>query len=220
MSSTIELDIVSAEASIFNGKVTFVSVTGAVGELGIQPGHSPLLTSLKPGQIRATLADGTVEVFYMSGGMLEVQPNMVSILADTAVRAEDLDEAAVIAAKQRAEKIVQQKVEGIEYSKALSELAEAAAQLHAITTLREKLKKMHEPCQAGLVPFFTAQTRPGRKRQEARLACASNWRFHGTEYCYSCRREGKTYGITDSKGDAFVRWRIDVRARCENRAIT
>ena len=143
MSSTIELDIVSAEASIFNGKVTFVSVTGAVGELGIQPGHSPLLTSLKPGQIRATLADGTVEVFYMSGGMLEVQPNMVSILADTAVRAEDLDEAAVIAAKQRAEKIVQQKVEGIEYSKALSELAEAAAQLHAITTLREKLKKMH-----------------------------------------------------------------------------
>src|SRR3990167_2046892 len=142
MSSTIELDIVSAEASIFNGKVTFVSVTGAVGELGIQPGHSPLLTSLKPGQIRATLADGTVEVFYMSGGMLEVQPNMVSILADTAVRAEDLDEAAVIAAKQRAEKIVQQKVEGIEYSKALSELAEAAAQLHAITTLREKLKKM------------------------------------------------------------------------------
>ncbi len=141
--NTIELDIVSAEASIFNGKVTFVSVTGAVGELGIQPGHSPLLTSLKPGQIRATLVDGTVEVFYMSGGMLEVQPNMVSILADTAVRAEDLDETAVIAAKQRAEKIVQQKVEGIEYSKALSELAEAAAQLHAITTLREKLKKMH-----------------------------------------------------------------------------
>lgn len=140
---TIELDIVSAEASIFNGKVTFVAVTGAVGELGISPGHSPLLTALKPGQIRATLADGTEEVFYMSGGMLEVQPNMVSILADTAVRAEDLDEAAVIAAKQRAEKIVQQKVEGIEYSKALSELAEAAAQLHAITTLRDKLKKMH-----------------------------------------------------------------------------
>ncbi len=140
---TIELDIVSAEASIFNGKVTFVSVTGAIGEIGINPGHSPLLTSLKPGQIRATLPDGKEEVFYMSGGMLEVQPHMVSILADTAVRAEDLDEAAVIAAKQRAEKIVQQKAEGIEYSKALSELAEAAAQLHAITTLREKLKKMH-----------------------------------------------------------------------------
>lgn len=140
---TIELDIVSAEASIFNGRVTFVSVTGAIGEIGIHPGHSPLLTSLKPGQIRAILPDGKEEVFYMSGGMLEVQPNMVSILADTAIRAEDLDEAAVIAAKRRAEKIVQQKVEGIEYSKALSELAEAAAQLHAITTLREKLKKMH-----------------------------------------------------------------------------
>lgn len=140
---TIELDIVSAEGSIFNGQVAFVSVTGASGELGIHPGHAPLLTSLKPGQIRVTLPDGREEVFYMSGGMLEVQPHMVSVLADTAVRAEDLDEAAVIAAKQRAEKMVQQKAEGIEYSRALSELAEAAAQLHAITTLREKMKKMH-----------------------------------------------------------------------------
>lgn len=140
---TIELDIVSAEASIFNGEVTFVSVTGSAGELGIHPGHAPLLTALKPGQIHATLKDGKEEVFYMSGGMLEIQPNVVSILADTALRADDLDEAAAQAAKLHAEKILQQKTDGIEYSKALSELAEAAAQLRAITMLRDKIKKLH-----------------------------------------------------------------------------
>jgi F-type H+-transporting ATPase subunit epsilon len=141
--NTIELDIVSAEASIFNGKVTFVSVTGAVGEIGIHPGHSPLLTSLKPGQIRATLPDGKEEVFYMSGGMLEVQPTMVSVLADSALRADDLDEAAAQAAKLHAEKILQEKTDGMEYSRALAELAEAAAQLRAISLLRDKIKKMH-----------------------------------------------------------------------------
>jgi F-type H+-transporting ATPase subunit epsilon len=143
MKKTIELDIVSAEASIFNGKVTFVSVTGTVGELGIHPGHSPLLTALKPGQIRAVLENGSEEVFYMSGGMLEVQPSMISILADTAFRADDLDEAAALTAKSRAEKILQQKVDGIEYSTALAELAEAAAQLRAISMLRDKIKRVH-----------------------------------------------------------------------------
>lgn len=140
---TLELDIVSAEASIFNGEVSFVAVTGSVGELGIYPGHAPLLTALKPGQIRATLKDGKEEVFYMSGGMLEVQPTVVSILADTALRADDLDEAAAQAAKLHAEKILQQKTAGMEYSRALAELAEAAAQLRAISMLRDKIKKMH-----------------------------------------------------------------------------
>lgn len=138
-----QLDIVSAEASIFHGEVRFVSVTGSVGELGIYRGHSPLLTALKPGQIRVMLADGSEEVFYMSGGMLEVQPTMVSVLADTALRADDLDEAAALAAKAQAEKILQEKTDGMEYSKALSELAEAAAQLRAISLLRDKIKKMH-----------------------------------------------------------------------------
>ncbi|EKD77798.1 MAG: F0F1 ATP synthase subunit epsilon [uncultured bacterium] len=140
---TIELDIVSAESSIFNGQVSFVAVTGMAGELGIYPGHAPLLTALKPGQIRAILSDGKEEVFYMSGGMLEIQPTMISVLADTAVRADDLDEAAAVTAKQHAEKILQEKTAGIEYSRALSELAEAAAQLRAISMLRNKLKKMH-----------------------------------------------------------------------------
>ena len=138
---TIELDIVSAEASIFHGDVRFVSVTGLGGELGIHPNHSPLLTALKPGKIHAILKDGTEEVFYISGGMLEVQPKIVSVLADTALRADDLDEAAALAAKAKAEKFLQQKTDGMEYSKALAELAEAAAQLRAISLLKDKLRK-------------------------------------------------------------------------------
>lgn len=139
--NTVQLDIVSAEGSIFHGEVRFVSVSGSAGELGIYPNHSPLLTALKPGQIHVVLKDGGEEVFYMSGGMLEIQPKMISVLADSALRADDLDEAAVLAAKTQAEKVLQQKVEGMEYSKALSELAEAAAQLRAISILRDKLKK-------------------------------------------------------------------------------
>ena len=138
---TLELDIVSAEASVFNGRVSFLSVTGEIGELGINPGHSPLLTVLKPGQIYVKLENGKEEVFYMSGGMLEVQPDMVSILADTALRADDLDEAAAVAAKERAEKILEHRKEGMEYSTFLVDLAEASAQLRAIHLLRNKLKK-------------------------------------------------------------------------------
>lgn len=143
MDKLIELDIVSAEASLFHAEVCFVAVTGGMGELGIYPGHAPLLTSLKPGQIRVTLKEGKEEIFYMSGGMLEVQPTIVSILADTAIRAEDLDEAAAITAKQHAERMLREKTTGIEYSKALAELVEAAAQLRAITLLREKSKHIH-----------------------------------------------------------------------------
>lgn len=138
---TLELDIVSAEASLFHGKVRFVSVTGIGGELGIYPDHSPLLTALKPGKVYAILEDGAEEVFYISGGMLEVQPKIVSILADTAVRADDLDEAAAIAVKEKAEKIIREKADGIEYSKALAELTEAIAQLRAISLLKNKLHK-------------------------------------------------------------------------------
>ncbi|EKD92439.1 MAG: F0F1 ATP synthase subunit epsilon [uncultured bacterium] len=140
---TIQLDIVSAEASIFHGAVRFVSVTGDVGELGIHPGHSPLLTSLKPGQVHAILEDGREEIFYISGGMLEVQPIMVSVLADTALRADDLDEVAALSAKTQAENILREKTTGIEYSTALAELAEATAQLRAISLLREKIKHLH-----------------------------------------------------------------------------
>lgn len=138
---TMELDIVSAEASIFSGRAQFIAVTGKSGELGIYPGHTALLTALKPGQIHATLEDGKEEVFYISGGMLEVQPDTATILADTAVRAGDLDEAAAAAAKERAEKVLEKQKSGVEYSRALTELAEAAAQLRAIAALRKRAKR-------------------------------------------------------------------------------
>lgn len=135
---TMELDIASAEASIFTGRVRFLSATGSVGELGIHPGHTALITALKPGQIRAVLEDGREEVFYISGGMLEVQPTTVTVLADTAVRADDLDEAAARMVKEHAEKVLEKQTAGIEYSRALTELAEAMAQLRAIKAIRKK----------------------------------------------------------------------------------
>lgn len=135
---TMELHIVSAEASIFSGRVKRVVVTGSAGELGLYPGHTALLTSLKPGQVRAILENGKEEVFYISGGMLEAQPEIVTVLADTAVRAADLDEAAAQAAKEHAEKVLEKQTAGIEYSRALTELAEAAAQLRAIRSLRHR----------------------------------------------------------------------------------
>lgn len=138
---TMQLEIVSAEAAIFTGMAEQIIVTGSVGELGIYPGHTALLTSLKPGQIRATLEDGKEEVFYISGGMLEVQPESVTVLADTALRAGDLDEAAAMAAKEDAERRVKDQKAGLEYSKAMTELAEAAAQLRAIQMIRKQAKR-------------------------------------------------------------------------------
>jgi F-type H+-transporting ATPase subunit epsilon len=140
VAATMHLDIVSAQSSLFSGGVEFISVTGSVGDLGIYPGHTALLTPLKPGQIQVILTGGREEFFYISGGMLEVQPHTVTVLADTAVRAADLDEAAAEAAKEHAENKLQKQASGIEYSKALSELAEAAAQLKAIRSLRTRTK--------------------------------------------------------------------------------
>lgn len=138
--SLMQLDIVSAQAAIFSGQVKLLIATGQGGELGIYPGHTALLTALKPGQIRAVLQDDSEEVFYMSGGMLEVQPDCVTVLADTAQRAADLDESAVLAVKEAAERQLSERKAGIEYSKALSELAEAAAQLRAIDMIRRKAR--------------------------------------------------------------------------------
>jgi F-type H+-transporting ATPase subunit epsilon len=138
MAMTFHLDIVSAEEQIFSGLAEMIVVTGALGELGILPGHTPLLTSVKPGFIRVTLQGGKEEIFYISGGMLEVQTQVVTLLADTAIRAEQLDEAAATEAKERAEKALTEKGAEFEYSKAMVELAEAAAQLRTIKELRKK----------------------------------------------------------------------------------
>jgi F-type H+-transporting ATPase subunit epsilon len=139
MPITMHLDIVSAEKEVFSGVVEFVVVTAMLGEVGIKPGHAPLLTILKPGEIRVTLEHGKEEVYYISGGMLEVQPYYTTILADTIERADSLDEAAALAAKQRAEEAMQKRDADVDYSVAVAELARAAAQIRAIQKLRKNL---------------------------------------------------------------------------------
>ncbi len=138
MAMTFHLDVVSAEAPIFSGLVEMLVATGELGELGILPGHTPLLTSLKPGFIRVVEQGGKEDVFYISGGTLEVQQQVVTVLADTALRADHIDEAAAIQAKEQAEKLLSEKSSEFEYGQAMAELAEAAAQLKAIRQLRKK----------------------------------------------------------------------------------
>lgn len=138
---TVHLDIVSAEQAIFSGIVERLVATGDMGQLGIEPGHAPLLTSLKPGPVKITLPGGEVDVFYVSGGMLEVQPHVVTILADTAARAEDVDEAAAQEAAKQAREAMEDQTSEIEYSRAAAELAEAVAQLRTLQAIRKKAGK-------------------------------------------------------------------------------
>lgn len=138
--STLRLDIVSAERQIFSGEAEMVFVTGEMGELGLAPGHAQLLTTLKPGYVRAILPNKEEEVFYISGGMLEVQPYITSVLADTAMRAESIDEAAALAAKEQAEKSLAGKMSAIDIAKATAELAEAAAQIRALQQFKKRAK--------------------------------------------------------------------------------
>jgi len=135
---TIHVDIVSAENEIFSGPAEMVFAPAIMGEVGILPRHAPLLTQLKPGDVRVKLPDGQEEIFYVSGGMLEVQPHVVTVLTDTALRAKDVDEAAALEAKQRAEQAIQDRTSEFEYAKAQAELAEAVAQLQAIQKLRDR----------------------------------------------------------------------------------
>ena len=141
MPYTFHLDIVSAEEEIFSGTVDMLVANGELGELGISPGHAPLLTSLKPGPVKVTKHGGDEEFYYVSGGMLEVQPHVVTVLADTAVRADDVDEAAAIEALKAAEQALHDQSSEIEYSKAAAELAEAAAQLRTLQAIRRKAGK-------------------------------------------------------------------------------
>lgn len=143
MSMTVHCDIVSSEESLFSGLVELVVATGSQGELGITFGHAPLLTDLKPGPIRIVKQDGEEEIFYLSGGFLEVQPNLISILSDTALRADDLDEAAALEAKKQAEQELSNQSGEFDYSRAASQLAVAAAQLRTIDQLRKKLGGKH-----------------------------------------------------------------------------
>ena len=138
MAMTVHCDIVSAEEELFSGLVEMVVAHGNLGDIGILPGHAPLLSDLKPGPVRVIKQGGDEEIFYISGGFIEVQPNMVKVLADTATRAKDIDEAAAQAAVKAAEKALNEKGADFDYGSAAARLAEAAAQLRTIEQLRKK----------------------------------------------------------------------------------
>ncbi len=137
MAETIHVDIVSAEGEIFSGPARMVFAPASQGEVGIAPRHAPLLTLLKAGEVRVQTPEGEEHFFFVGGGALEVQPRKVTVLADTALRAKDIDEAAALAAKQRAEDALKDKVGQIEQAEALAELARAAAQLKVLERLRK-----------------------------------------------------------------------------------
>ena len=141
MATTIHCDIVSAEQQIFSGSAELIVAAGSEGDLGITYGHAPLLTGLKPGPIRIIKQGGIEEVYYISSGYLEVQPKRVTVLADTALRAEDMDEAAALQAKQDAEKNFTNSNGEFDYSAAAVQLAEASAQLRTLQAIRKKIGK-------------------------------------------------------------------------------
>ena len=140
MTSTFRCDIVSAEEEIFHGEATLLVATGEIGELGIAPKHAPLITRLKPGKVVVTLPNGEQLDFAVTGGILEVQPMVVTVLADTVFRAQDIDEAAVRAAKEEAERILAHRGEKMEVAEAQAKLSEALVQLQALERLRKNMK--------------------------------------------------------------------------------
>jgi len=137
MAATIKVDVVSAEESIFDGDARFVALPGEAGELGILPGHTPLITRIRPGAVRIVADNGDEEFVFVAGGILEVQPGAVTVLADTAIRGKDLDEAKAADARKRAEEALQNAGSNLEYATAQAELAYAVAQLAAIQRLRK-----------------------------------------------------------------------------------
>ncbi|HKK14872.1 MAG TPA: F0F1 ATP synthase subunit epsilon [Gammaproteobacteria bacterium] len=138
MAMTMHCDIVSAESEIFSGTVTMVFAPAEMGDVGITPRHSALLTRLRPGEVRVQTAEGQEQMFFVSGGILEVQPHVVTVLADTAMRARDLDEAAALQAKEQAERQLADRRSDFDYARAQAELAEAVAQLRTIQKLRDR----------------------------------------------------------------------------------
>ncbi|WP_372879813.1 F0F1 ATP synthase subunit epsilon [Spongiibacter marinus] len=141
MAMTIHCDIVSAEEEIFSGRAKLIVANGIQGDLGVTYGHAPLLTTLEPGPVRLVLDNGEEQVYYVSGGYLEVQPNVVSILADTALRADDLDEAAALEAQKQAQHAMTNQSADIDYSRAAAQLAAATAQLRTLQQIRKAMGK-------------------------------------------------------------------------------
>ncbi len=141
MAKTVKCEIVSAEEELFTGEVEMLIAAGTLGDLGIAPGHAPLLTQLAPGPVRLILKGNKEEIFYVSGGMLEVQPNCIIILADTGLRANDVDEAAALEAQQEANRLLKEKGSEIDYTAVTAKLSEAAAQLRTIQKIRKQLNR-------------------------------------------------------------------------------
>jgi F-type H+-transporting ATPase subunit epsilon len=141
MAMTMHVDIVSAEAEIFSGQALMLFAPAVMGEVGIMPRHAPLLTKLKPGEVRVVKPDNEEEFFFVSGGMLEILPQGVTVLSDTALRATDIDEAAAIEAKERAEQDLEDKRDDIDYATAEAELAEAIVKIQTIRNIKKKLGK-------------------------------------------------------------------------------
>ncbi len=139
--ATIQIEVVSAEAHVFSGQATFVTLPGASGELGILPGHIPLLTTLRPGTVSIKTVEGQEEMIFVAGGFLEVQPHSITVLTDTAIRGQDLDEAKAEEARRHAEEALQNATADLEYATAQAELAHATAQLAAIGRLRKAGKR-------------------------------------------------------------------------------
>ena len=138
MANTVRVDVVSAEEEIFSGQAEFIAAPASAGEVGVYPHHAPMITTIKPGALRIKLPDTAEEtLIFISGGMLEVQPGLVTVLADTAIRGHDLDEAKALAAKAAAEEVMKNKASDMDYAKAQAELAEAVAQIQAIQKLRK-----------------------------------------------------------------------------------
>lgn len=138
MANTVRIDVVSAEEEIFSGEAEFIAAPASAGEVGIYPHHAPMITTIKPGALRIKLPDTAEEtLIFLSGGMLEVQPGLVTVLADTAIRGHDLDEAKAIAAKEAAEEAMKNRTTDMDFAKAQAELAEAVAQIQAINKLRK-----------------------------------------------------------------------------------
>lgn len=136
----LTLDVVSFEKQMFSGEIAMVTVEGELGEMGIAPGHAQLITTLMPGPLQIKFPDGSEESFFVSGGMMEVQPNCVTVLADSSIRAKDLDEEKALKAKEHAEKALAGRVGDIEHAKAMAELVQALAELRTIQTFRKKMK--------------------------------------------------------------------------------
>lgn len=136
--ATMQCDVVSVKESIYSGTVTMLVAKGAGGELGIMPGHTPLVTLLQPGPIRVLLEDGTEEIVYVSGGVLEVQPHVVTVLADTAIRAENLDESAILEARKNAEQMLANQKTEMDSAAALASLSEIAGQLETIRKIKNR----------------------------------------------------------------------------------